>query len=159
MERSPSPAYDSLEDDYYTDTPPSESGSEGLDSYLEDRSQRQRQLAIALATMAKHIAPERFHEGQPRGTLTSILVDHGRAIKVIDGWTEGSPVACRDSIGMYSPSFRYLCAELERLELVDATLEIPVGVKVGVTLWLLRKSASNRTTREVWQLAQATVSK
>lgn len=113
---------------------------------------------IEMRKVMKLSTPETFVVAA-RATLTSILVDHGRAIKVIDGWTEGSPVACWDSIGMYSPSFRYLCAELERLELVDATLEIPVGVKVGVTLWLLRKSASNRTTREVWQLAQATVSK
>jgi hypothetical protein len=60
---------------------------------------------------------------------------------------------------MFPPAFHLLCTELEDRDLVTATLEIPVRVKVGVTLWLLRKSASNRTTREVWQLAQATVSK
>lgn len=159
MDVPPSPAFDDFDIDESTDDGSVESQDEGLQRYLQDRTLRQRQLAASIALVAEHIVGQRSLSTHNSRPTTSILVDHGRAISVIDGWTTGSVVACWDSIGMYPPAFHLLVTELEDRDLVSATLEIPVRVKVGVTLWLLRKSASNRTTREVWQLAQATVSK
>lgn len=159
MDIPPSPAFDDIDFDESTDNDSVDSADEGLAGYLEERTLRQRQIAAAITIVAEHIVGDNFRSRQPPRESTSILIDHSRAITVVDAWATGSVIACWDSIGMFPPAFHLLCTELEDRDLVTATLEIPVRVKVGVTLWLLRKSASNRTTREVWQLAQATVSK
>jgi hypothetical protein len=87
-----------------------------------------------------------------------ILVDRSTARSKVEMWEHAHPLVIWDSIGMDFGTFRRLCTELEELELVEPTFHSPVQVKVGLTLWMLRKAASSRMMREVWQLSQATMS-
>lgn len=99
-----------------------------------------------------------------RGTLTSapprpILHDPFKGPEIVAQWHRGHPDACHDAIGMSAEGLRRLTRHIDRHNQVKPSRTVDLETKIGMTLWMLRKAASNRTTREFWQFSQASVSK
>jgi hypothetical protein len=91
--------------------------------------------------------------------LRPILYDPFKSSSIVEQLVSGHPDACKDAIGMSAEGLRRITAEIEQARTVKPSPTVELRAKIAMTLWMLRKSASNRTTREFWQFSQASVSK
>lgn len=94
-----------------------------------------------------------------RPPLRSILVTPFKSSEIVEQLVQGHPDACHDALGMSPRGLQRICSDLERNGTVKPSPTVELRAKVAMTLWMLRRSASNRATREFWQFSQASVSK
>ena len=126
--------------------------SEEQTAIIEARNARNRSLQRIYFTAAFAAAIEHAKR-VPR----PIVTDNARARYKIDLWTSGHPEVCWDATGMYTAAFRHLTQELEDLDLVTSTINVSAQIKIGITCWMLRRRASDRTLRDVFQYSLRTI--
>ena len=71
----------------------------------------------------------------------------------------GHPMACHNAIGMSASCLERITDDIDQLHRIKPTDNVSLQAKVAMTLWMLRKAASNRLTQQYWQISQASISK
>lgn len=82
-----------------------------------------------------------------------ILDMPGEGIAKVRRWLQGSEESCVDALGMSAENFSRLCESLLELRLVEGTPALPGQLRVAITLYMIRKSVSYRTLRDVFQVS------
>jgi hypothetical protein len=95
---------------------------------------------------------------EARLNRVDILDRPGEGIQKVRRWMQGSEEGCVDALGMHAHNFERLCDNLMELNLVHNTPRMPAKLRVAVVLYMLRKSCSYRTLRDVFQISLRSIS-
>lgn len=112
---------------------------------------------VAIRASALQDAIQTELDASPFGQRKALLEERSRGAVLVQRWIKNDDV-CFNETGMHPSTFRDLSRTLEELGLVGSTRHLPRDLRLGMSLYMLRKAATFRTMQEHFQVSMRSLS-